>query len=81
MQGLFKLDPNAIAIVAINDDRGIAGTQYYGCNVEDKSRMIHHILEDVIMDIVLNNAKTIGEWIENPDTGDEDEEGGEWLNT
>lgn len=25
MQGLFDLDPNAIAIVAINDDRGIAG--------------------------------------------------------
>lgn len=35
VQGLFDLDPNAIAIVAINDDRGIAGTQYYGCGVND----------------------------------------------
>lgn len=79
MQGLFDLDPNAIAIVAINDDRGIAGTQYYGCGVEDKGRMIHHINEDIVMDIILNNAKTIGEWIENPDIVDEDEEeDGEW---
>lgn len=59
VQGLFDLDPNAIAIVAINDDRGIAGTQYYGCGVEDKGRMIHHINEDIVMDIILNNADTI----------------------
>ncbi len=76
MQGLFALDPNAIAIVAINDDRGIAGTQYYNCGVEDKGRMIHHINEDIIMDVILNNADTIRSWI----TGeDEETEDGELL--
>lgn len=76
VQGLFDLDPNAIAIVAINDGRGIAGTQYYGCGVEDKSRMIHHINEDIIMDVIMNNADTIRSWI----TGeDEETEDGELL--
>ena len=74
VHSLVDLDPNAIAIVAINDERGIAGTQYYGCGVEDKGRMIHHINEDIIMDVILNNAKTIHDvLIESED--DEDEEG------
>lgn len=79
VQGLFALDPNAIAIVAINDDRGIAGTQYYGCGVEDKGRMIHHINEDIVMDIILNNADTIRNIImdeenDEDETGDDDVE-------
>lgn len=74
VQGLFDLDPNAIAIVAINDDRGIAGTQYYGCGVEDKGRMIHHINEDIVMDIILNNADTIRNIIMDAEN-DEDETG------
>ena len=74
VQGLFALDPNAIAIVAINDDRGIAGTQYYGCSVEDKGRMIHHINEDIVMDIILNNADTIRNIIMDAEN-DEDETG------
>ena len=72
VQGLFDLNPNAIAIVAINDDRGIAGTQYYGCGVEDKGRMIHHINEDIVMDIILNNADTIRDIL--MDDGNDDDE-------
>lgn len=72
VQGLFDLDPNAIAIVAINDDRGIAGTQYYGCGVEDKGRIIHHINEDIIMDVILNNAEMIRNIVMDADD-DEDE--------
>ena len=72
MQGLFDLDPNVIAIVAINDDRGIAGTQYYNCGVEDKGRMIHHINEDIVMDIIMNNADTIRTWIMDADEDGED---------
>lgn len=73
MQGLFDLDPNAIAIVAINDDRGIAGTQYYGCGVEDKGRIIHHINEDIIMDVILNNANMIRNVLIDAENDDEDE--------
>ena len=72
VQGLFDLDPNAIAIVAINDERGIAGTQYYGCGVEDKGRIIHHINEDIIMDVILNNAEMIRNIVMDADD-DEDE--------
>lgn len=70
VRNIIDLNPNAIAIVAINDDRGVAGTQYYGCGVEDKGRMIHHINEDIIMDIILNNADTIRNII----TGEEDDD-------
>ena len=73
VHSLVDLDPNAIAIVSINDDRGIAGTQYYGCGVEDKGRMAHHILEDIIMDIVLNNADMIRNIVMGEEN-DEDEE-------
>lgn len=73
VQGLFDLDPNAIAIVAINDERGIAGTQYYGCGVEDKGRMIHHINEDIIMDVILNNAKMIRNIVMDADDDEIDE--------
>lgn len=59
VRGLFELDPNKICIVAINDESGIAGTNYHNCGVEDKSRMIHHIQEDIIMDVILNNASLI----------------------
>ena len=75
VHSLIDLDPNAIAIVAISDDKGIAGTNYYGCGVEDKGRMIHHINEDIIMDVILNNAKTIHDvLIESEDDGEEDED-------
>lgn len=53
---------------------GIAGTQYYGCGVEDKGRMIHHINEDIIMDVILNNADIIRNAVMD-DENDEDEEG------
>ena len=74
VQGLFDLDPNAIAIVAINDERGIAGTQYYGCGVEDKGRIIHHINEDIIMDVILNNAEMIRNIVMVADDDEIDEE-------
>lgn len=73
VKGLVDLDPNAVAVVAINDEKGVAATQYYGCGVEDKGRMAHHILEDIIMDIVLNNADIIRNAIMD-DENDEDEE-------
>lgn len=59
VHGLFDLNPNTVVTVAINDAAGIASTQYYNCGVEDKSRMIHHILTDIIMDIVLSNIELI----------------------
>lgn len=74
MRGIIDLDPNAIAIVAINDDTGIAGTQYYGCGVEDKGRMIHHINEDIVMDVILNNADTIRTMIMDTDSEEAEEE-------
>lgn len=74
VRNVIDLNPNAIAIVAINDDRGVAGTQYYGCGVEDKGRMIHHIVEDIVMDIILNNAGTIGRYIVDAEGEDEDDE-------
>lgn len=74
VRNIIDLNPNAIAIVAINDDRGVAGTQYYGCGVEDKGRMIHHINEDIIMDIVLNNADTIRNAIMNEEDDDIDDD-------
>ena len=67
------MTPNAIAIVAINDDRGIAGTQYYGCGVEDKGRMIHHINEDIIMDVIFNNANMIRNVLIDAENDDDDE--------
>ena len=73
VHSLVDLDPNAIAIVAINDDSGIAGTQYYGCGVEDKGRMVHHINEDIIMDVILNNADIIRNAVMDAEN-DEDEE-------
>lgn len=59
VDGLFRLDPNAVAVVAINDERGIAGTEYYDCSLEDKGRMLYHILEDIIMDVTTANALMI----------------------
>lgn len=79
VQGLFEINPNAVAIVAINDDRGIAGTQYYGCGTEDKGRMAHHINEDIIMDIITNNAGYIRNLVideENDEDETEDDEDG-----
>lgn len=73
VRGLVELDPNAIAIVAINDDRGIAGTQYYGCGVEDKGRIIHHINEDIIMDVIMNNAWMIRNIVMDEDDNEIDE--------
>ena len=77
MHGLFDLNPDAIATVAVNDGVGIASTQYYNCGVEDKARMIHHILTDIIMDIVLSNVELIHNAIielENDEDETEDDE-------
>ena len=80
VHGLFDLNPSAICTVAINDDAGIASTQYYNCGVEDKSRMIHHILTDIIMDIVISNVEIIRNYIidaENDEYEQEDDEDAE----
>ena len=77
VQGLVVLDPNAIAIVAINDDRGIAGTQYYNCDAENKGRMMHHILTDIFDDFIENNASRINKILtdaENDDIEEDDDE-------
>ena len=79
IEGLFKLDPNAVAVVAINDERGIAGTQYYDCSLEDKGRMLYYILEDIIMDVTTANALMIRDAIsdmeeENDEIDGEDDE-------
>ena len=74
VHSLFDLNPNAVAVVAVNDDAGIAGTNYHNCGVEDKGRMMHHILEDIVMDIVLSNIEIIRNLL----TEDEnDEDGGD----
>ena len=77
VQGLVVLNPNAIAIVAINDDRGIAGTQYYNCYAEDKGRMMHHILTDIFDEFIQNNASRINKILmdaENDDIEEDDDE-------
>ena len=73
VHGIFDLNPNAVAVVAINDDAGIAGTNYHNCGVEDKGRMMHHILEDIVMDIVLSNATLIRDAIMELEEDEEDE--------
>ena len=75
VHGLFDLNPNAVAVVAVNDDAGIAGTNYFGCGVEDKGRMMCHILEDIVMDIVLNNADIIRNAVMEDLDDDDDEDG------
>lgn len=72
MEGLVDLDPNAIAIVAINDDRGIAGTQYYNCDAEDKGRMMHHILTDIFDDFIQNNAERINKILMDAENDDDE---------
>ena len=74
VHGLFDLNPNAVAVVAINDDAGIAGTNYHNCGVEDKGRMMHHILEDIVMDIVLSNATLIRDAIAEAEAAEEEED-------
>jgi hypothetical protein len=76
VHGLFDLNPDYIATVAVNDTAGIASTQYFNCGVEDKARMIHHILTDIIMDIVLSNIELINNAIMelNDEDGEEDDE-------
>jgi len=72
VEGLVDLDPNAIAIVAINDDRGIAGTQYYNCDAEDKGRMMHHILTDIFDDFIQNNAERINKILMDAENDDDE---------
>ena len=74
VHGLFDLNPNAVAVVAVNDDLGIAGTNYHNCGVEDKGRMAMHIVEDIVMDIILNNIEIIRNAVME-DEDDDDETG------
>lgn len=66
---MVNLDPETIAIVARSGEKDVAFTAYFDCNAEDKSILAHHILSDVILDIVRANRDEIF-----ADDDDDDEE-------
>lgn len=66
---MVNLDPETIAIVARSGERDMAFTAYYNCNPEDKSVLVHHILSDVVLDIVRANRDEVF-----ADDDDDDEE-------
>jgi hypothetical protein len=74
VKGLVELDPTQVSVVAVNEDRGIAGTQYYNCGIHDKGLAITHILEDIIDDFIQNNAERIRSIILGDDVDGEDDE-------
>lgn len=67
---MVNLDPETIAIVARSGERDMAFTAYYNCNPEDKSVLVHHILSDVVLDIVRANRDEI---FVDEDDGEEDD--------
>ena len=69
---MVNLNPETIAIVARSGERDMAFTAYYDCNAEDKSVLAHHILADVILDIVRANRDEI--FADDDDDGEEDED-------
>lgn len=74
-RGLFDLNPNAACVVGINDDVGIAGTNYLTNSIDDKARLMHQIFSDLVMDIVLSNIHLVRESLD--DTEGEDIDGEE----
>lgn len=74
VRGLVAVDPTRVTVVAVNEDAGIAATQYYNCGISDKGQAITHILEDIIDEFIQNNAARIRQFIMDAEN-DEDEEG------
>ena len=77
VEGLFDIKPNAVAVIAVNEDENIAGTNYMNCCVDDKWRMMLQIMEDIIIEVVANNSDVIREMLlngENDDVDGEDDE-------
>ena len=68
---MVNLDPETIAIVARSGEKDVAFTAYYNCNPEDKSVLVHHILSDVVLDIVRANRDEV---FADDDDGEEDED-------
>ena len=72
---LVTLDPEMAAVVAISHDKGVATAGYYNCGIEEKGMMILHILEDIIVEFIQNNAERIRSIIldEEIDEGDDED--------
>lgn len=73
-RGMFDLNPGIACVVGINDEVGLAGTNYLTESTDDKGRLVHHILADIIMDIVLSNVHLIREAIAELEEAEDDEE-------
>lgn len=72
MRGLVAVDPTQVTVVAVNEDTGIAATQYYNCGISDKGQAITHILADIIDEYIENNAARIRQLL--LDAEDDDDE-------
>lgn len=59
LPAIVELNPETIAISARNGEKDMVFTAYFNCNAEDKSVLAHHILSDVVMDIVMSNRELI----------------------
>lgn len=74
VRGLVTLNPTQITVVAVNEDDGIAGTQYYNCGISDKGQAMVHILEDIIDEFITNNAERLRSIILDDEDDTEDDE-------
>lgn len=72
VRGLVALNPTQVSVVAVNEDAGIAATQYYNCGISDKGQAIIHILEDIIDEFIMNNAARIGKIIMDAENDDDE---------
>lgn len=74
VKGIIALNPSQVSVVAVNEDAGLAATQYYNCGISDKGHAITHILEDIFDDFIQNNAERIRSIILDDDIDGEDDE-------
>ena len=72
MRGLVALNPTQVTVVAVNEDAGVAGTQYYNTGISDKGLAIVHILEDIMDEFIQNNAARIGRFIAEAEEAEEE---------
>lgn len=72
VRGLVAIDPTQVTVVAVNENAGVAATQYYNCGISDKGYAMVHILEDIIDEFIQNNASRIRQLL--LDAEDDDDE-------
>ena len=73
-EDLIDFKPDTIGLIALNDKEDQRLTSYYMCSVEDKSRLIHWLLSDIVMETVLANTNLLRHAIaHDEEEGDDDE--------